>query len=53
MIEWCRQARFQSVSLHTSDDGRALCESLGFKATEEMKLVLRSNQQSALSEANS
>lgn len=45
MIEWCRQAGFQSVCLHTSDDGRPLYESLGFKPTEEMKLVLRSNQQ--------
>jgi GNAT superfamily N-acetyltransferase len=41
MIEWCRQAGFQSVSLHSSDEGRPLYESLGFKATEEMKLVLR------------
>ena len=49
MIEWCRQAGFQAVSLHSSDDGRPLYESLGFKPTEEMKLVLRSNQQSAVS----
>ena len=41
MIEWCRQAGFQSVSLHASDEGRPLYESLGFKPTEEMKLVLR------------
>jgi len=41
MIEWCRQAGFQSVSLHSSDEGRPLYESLGFKPTEEMKLVLR------------
>jgi len=49
MVEWCRQAGFQSVSLHASDDGRPLYESLGFKPTEEMKLVLRSSQQSAVS----
>ncbi|MFZ3213728.1 MAG: GNAT family N-acetyltransferase, partial [Terriglobales bacterium] len=49
MIGWCRQAGFQAVSLHTSDDGRPLHESLGFKPTEEMKLVLRSSQQSAIS----
>jgi GNAT superfamily N-acetyltransferase len=41
MIEWCRQAGFQSVSLHASDDGRPLYESLGFKPTEEMKLALK------------
>jgi len=41
MIEWCRQAGFQSVCLHSSDEGRPLYESLGFKPTEEMKLVLR------------
>ena len=41
MIAWCRQAGFQSVSLHTSEDGRPLYESLGFKPTEEMKLVLK------------
>ena len=41
MIEWCRQAGFHSVSLHASDEGRPLYESLGFKPTDEMKLVLR------------
>ena len=41
MVDWCRQAGFQSVSLHASEDGRPLYESMGFKPTEEMKLVLR------------
>jgi len=41
MIEWCRQTGFQSVSLHSSEEGRLLYESLGFKPTQEMKLVLR------------
>lgn len=41
MIESCRQAGFQSVALHSSDEGRPLYESLGFKPTQEMKLVLR------------
>lgn len=41
MIESCRQAAFQSVALHSSDEGRPLYESLGFKPTQEMKLVLR------------
>jgi GNAT superfamily N-acetyltransferase len=41
MIEWCRGQAFQSVSLHSSKDGRPLYESLGFRPTEEMKLILR------------
>jgi len=41
MIEWCQQAGFQSVSLHSSEEGRPLYQSLGFKPTQEMKLVLR------------
>jgi GNAT superfamily N-acetyltransferase len=41
MIEWCREAGFQSVSLHSSEEGRPLYQSLGFKPTDEMKLVLR------------
>lgn len=41
IIQWCRQAGFQAVALHSSADGRPLYESLGFKPTEEMKLVLK------------
>ena len=41
MIEWCRQAGFQSVALHSSDAGRPLYQSLGFKPTDEMKLAVR------------
>ena len=40
MIAWCRENRFASVGLHASDEGRALYEKLGFKATNEMRLEL-------------
>lgn len=42
MIEWCRKRGFTSVFLHASKDGRPLYESLGFEATNEMRLPLRS-----------
>jgi GNAT superfamily N-acetyltransferase len=38
MIAWCRDNGFSSVSLHASDDGRALYEQLGFRPTSEMRL---------------
>jgi GNAT superfamily N-acetyltransferase len=41
MIEWCRGEGFASVSLHASDDGRRLYESLGFEPTNEMRLRIR------------
>lgn len=41
MIDWCRQEGFSRVTLHASDDGRALYESLGFEASNEMRLKLR------------
>jgi GNAT superfamily N-acetyltransferase len=40
MIGWCREQGFRSVSLHASDAGRSLYESLGFRPTSEMQLVL-------------
>ncbi len=40
-VEWCREAGFAIVSLHASAEGRPLYESLGFKATNEMRLSLR------------
>ena len=40
MIAWCREQRFAVVHLHTSEDGRHLYDSLGFKPTNEMKLQL-------------
>jgi len=41
MIDWCRDAGFNYVSLHASDDGRALYTSMGFEPTGELRLKLR------------
>ena len=41
MIDWCRQEGFVHVTLHASDKGRPLYDSLGFEATNEMRLNLR------------
>ena len=41
MNEWCRANGYASVSLHASDAGRPVYESLGFEPTNEMKLKLR------------
>lgn len=41
MIAWCRQEGFEWVTLHASNDGRRLYESLGFKQTTEMRLDLK------------
>lgn len=36
IIDWCAAREIAVVSLHASDDGRPLYESLGFKSTSEM-----------------
>ncbi|HLK33520.1 MAG TPA: GNAT family N-acetyltransferase [Terriglobales bacterium] len=41
MLDWARQEGFGTVSLHASDFGRPLYESLGFKPTNEMRLQLK------------
>ena len=41
IIAWCRLENFVRVNLHASDDGRHLYESLGFEASNEMRLNLR------------
>jgi GNAT superfamily N-acetyltransferase len=41
MIDWCKQQGFARVTLHASDDGRHLYESLGFEPNNEMRLKLR------------
>jgi len=41
MIEWCRAEGFPHVSLHASQDGRPLYESLGFEPSSELRLKLR------------
>jgi GNAT superfamily N-acetyltransferase len=41
IIAWCQREGFPRVTLHASDDGRRLYESLGFEASNEMTLKLR------------
>jgi GNAT superfamily N-acetyltransferase len=42
IVEWCRGAGFDYVSLHASNDGRAVYEKMGFRPTNEMRLYLTS-----------
>jgi hypothetical protein len=44
MIEWCRKQGLVHVTLHASDKGRPLYQSLGFVPTNEMRLDLRTNR---------
>jgi GNAT superfamily N-acetyltransferase len=37
ILDWCNANNISCVTLHASDDGRALYESLGFKQTNEMR----------------
>ncbi|MCI0355287.1 MAG: GNAT family N-acetyltransferase [Acidobacteria bacterium] len=39
MMEWCRAQGFATVWLHASDESRPLYQSMGFAATNEMKLT--------------
>ena len=41
MVEWCRREGYGSVSLHASEAGRPLYESMGFEQTNEMSLKLK------------
>ena len=41
IIVWCRQEGFARVTLHASEQGRHLYESLGFVDSNEMRLNLR------------
>ena len=41
MLEWAHREGYGTVSLHASDFGRSLYESLGFQATNEMRLQLK------------
>lgn len=41
MVAWCRGEGYGSVSLHASDAGRPLYESIGFQPTNEMTFKLR------------
>ena len=39
-VEWCRQNGIDTIILHASDEGRGLYESMGFSATNEMRIRL-------------
>ncbi len=39
-IQWCRENQVDTVILHAAPDGRKLYESLGFTATNEMRMRL-------------
>jgi GNAT superfamily N-acetyltransferase len=39
-LEWCRAHGIRAVILHASDQGRPLYHSLGFRPSNEMRLVL-------------
>lgn len=41
IIAWCKQQGFARVTLHASEHGRHLYESLGFADSNEMRLNLR------------
>jgi GNAT superfamily N-acetyltransferase len=40
ILDWCRANSLDVVVLHASQDGRPLYESMGFTATNEMRLML-------------
>jgi len=41
MIAWCKQQGLARVTLHASEAGRHLYQSLGFEPSNEMRLILR------------
>lgn len=41
MVDWCKREGLSHVSLHASDNGRHLYETMGFKPTNEMRLMLK------------
>jgi GNAT superfamily N-acetyltransferase len=41
IIAWCKQQGFARISLHASEHGRHLYETLGFEPSNEMRLSLR------------
>jgi len=40
VLDWCRANHIDLVILHASPEGRALYASLGFRPTNEMRLLL-------------
>lgn len=43
-LAWCSLNQVRAVILHASDDGRRLYQSMGFKPTNEMRIVLDPKQ---------
>lgn len=41
-MEWCRSNGVDVMALHASDAGRPMYEAMGFKATNELRTLLRS-----------
>ncbi len=39
-LDWCRTQGIRAVILHASEEGRPLYEALGFRPTNEMRLIL-------------
>ena len=39
-LDWCRANGVRAVILHASEDGQKLYEELGFKSTNEMRILL-------------
>lgn len=39
-LDWCRRNGICTVILHASEEGRPLYDALGFRATNEMRIVL-------------
>lgn len=39
-LDWCHEHGIKAVILHASDDGRTLYEELGFRPTNEMRILL-------------
>lgn len=40
IIEWCRENKFKTLTLHAVDTSKPLYESAGFKPTTEMRMFL-------------
>jgi GNAT superfamily N-acetyltransferase len=39
ILAWCRENHIARITLHASEEGRALYEGLGFVPTDEMRLA--------------
>lgn len=41
MLDWCHAHKIRAISLHASDAGRHLYQTLGFESSNEMRIFLR------------